>query len=316
MVIFMLQKVELSADQLPFTPSEVTLTYLTSPSKHSPYLISSPLTSTLPCLASPRLALIFLASSPYLTSCCVPGVVTVSTSIDREKRDSYTLTITASDLGSQPQRTSVQMLITVIDVNDNRPLFNMSSLQGAILENSPAGTSVMRIIATDADIGMNAQLVFNFTSMVYSDVFALDSATGEITAKKLLDREKQDRYTLKISVSDHGDPRLSSSADVTITVIDVDDNCPKFEPAVYNRTIRENLPFNQSIVQVTATDVDVKDNEKMMYAIWTGNQGGAFIIDRHGMEIHCRYLFLFLITFRYYLYFFKVVTKRRSGFIN
>lgn len=228
-------------------------------------------------------------------------MVTVSTSIDREKRDSYTLTITASDLGSPPQRTSVQMLITLIDVNDNRPLFNTSSLRGAILENSPAGTSVMRIIATDADIGMNAQLVFNFTSLVYSDVFALDSATGEITAKKSLDREKQDRYTLKIRVSDQGDPQLSSSADVTITVLDVDDNCPKFEPAVYNRTISENLPFNQSIVQVTATDVDVKDNEKMMYAIWSGNEGGAFIIDRQGMEIHCRYLFVLLITFFYYL---------------
>ena len=304
MVVFMPQKVELSADQLSFTPSEVTLTCLTSP-----HHLNTPLTSSHPLyltLLWPWLDLPCLVA--FLTLCCVPGVVTVSTSIDREKRDSYTLTITASDLGSQPQRTSVQMLITVIDVNDNRPLFNMSSLQGAILENSPAGTSVMRIIATDADIGMNAQLVFNFTSMVYSDVFALDSATGEITAKKLLDREKQDRYTLKISVSDHGDPRLSSSADVTITVIDVDDNCPKFEPAVYNRTIRENLPFNQSIVQVTATDVDVKDNEKMMYAIWTGNQGGAFIIDRHGMEINCRYLLLFLITFLHYLYFLR--TKR------
>lgn len=149
----------------------------------------------------------------------------------------------------------------------------------------------MRIIATDADVGMNAHLEFNFTTVEYSDVFSLNPTTGEITALKELDREKQDRYTLKISVSDHGDPRLSSSSDVTITVIDVDDNCPKFQPAVYNRTISENLPFNQSIVQVTATDVDVKDNEKMMYAIWSGNQGGAFTIDRHGMEI-CLFFFL------------------------
>ena len=51
-------------------------------------------------------------------------------------------------------------------------------------------------------------------------------------------------------------------------------------------TISENLPFNQSIVQVTATDADVKDNEKMLYAIWQGNEGGAFTIDRHGMVIY------------------------------
>ncbi|KAJ7336041.1 hypothetical protein OS493_013416 [Desmophyllum pertusum] len=210
------------------------------------------------------------------------GVVTVSGVVDRERRDSYSLTVTASDLGNPPNSSSVQLLITVMDVNDNRPLLNSSSLQGGILENSPAGSDVMRIIATDADIGMNAQLVFNFTTTEYSDVFDLNSTSGEITAKKSLDREKQDRYTLKIRVSDHGDPQLSSSADVTITVIDVDDNCPKFEPTVYNMTISENLPFNQSIVQVTATDVDVKDAEKMKYAIWTGNQAGAFTIDKHG----------------------------------
>lgn len=271
---------------------------------HSPHLTST----HPPHLTSPDL------TAPFIF---VPGVVTVSKGVDRERRDSYTLTITARDLGSPPQSTSVQMQITVIDVNDNRPLFNMSSLQGAILENSPAGSSVMRIIATDADIGMNAALVFNFTTMAYSDVFALNSTTGEITAKKSLDREKQDHYTLKISVSDQGDPRLSSSADVTITVIDVDDNCPKFEPAVYNKTISENLPFNQSIVQVTATDVDMKDNEKMMYAIWTGNQGGAFIIDRNGMEmqifIYFLLFFLFILTFS--LAWFEILTRFYNGLV-
>jgi len=205
--------------------------------------------------------------------------------VDREWRDSYTLTVTASDLGSPQQNTSVQLNITVNDVNDNRPMFNSSSLQGVILENSPAGSTVMRIIATDADTGMNAQLEFNFTTTEYLDVFSLNSSTGEVTALKPLDREKQDRYTLKISVRDHGEPRLSSLADFTINVIDVDDNCPKFQPAVYNKNISENLPFNQSIIQVTATDVDLKDNEMISYSISSGNQAGAFTIDRHGKDI-------------------------------
>ena len=128
------------------------------------------------------------------------GVVTVSGKVDREKQDSHTLTITASDSGDPKQSSSVQLLITVTDVNDNAPLFNTSSLQGAVLENSPAGTSVMRVMATDADVGENAQLMFNFTSKVYADLFAIDSTSGEITALKSLDREKQDLYKLKISV--------------------------------------------------------------------------------------------------------------------
>lgn len=215
-------------------------------------------------------------------------MVSVSKPLDREKRDSYTLTITAHDMGSPPKTSSVQMPIKVLDINDNSPQFNASSLQGGILENSPAGSLVMRVMATDADTGTNAQLVFNLTTKEYSDVFTLNSFTGEITAQKSLDREKQDRYKLKISVSDHGNPQLTSSADVTINIIDVDDNCPKFVPAEYNVTISENLPFNQSIVQVTATDADLKNNEKMLYAIRSGNTaGGAFIIDQYGMFAVC-----------------------------
>ena len=234
----------------------------------------------------------------FFVCVCVLGVVTVSKALDRETRDSYILTITASDRGSPPKASSVRLLIKVLDVNDNSPQFNASSLQGGILENSPVGSLVMRVVATDADIGTNAQLVYNLTTKEYSDVFTLDSLTGEITAKKSLDREKQDRYALKISVSDQGDPKLTSLADVTINVIDVDDNCPKFEPAEYNLTISENLLFNQSIVQVTATDLDISDSKRMQYAIRSGNTGGAFIIDRYGMKvIFFFYNYLFNITF-------------------
>lgn len=222
----------------------------------------------------------------FVSECfCLLGVVTVSKTLDREARDSYMLTVTASDLGSPPKTSSVQMSISVLDVNDNIPQFNASSLQGGILENSPPGSLVMRVMATDADIGSNAQLMFNLTTKEYSDVFTLNAFNGTITTLKSLDREKQDRYTLKISVSDQGNPQLTSSADVIINVIDVDDNCPKFVPAEYNVTISENLPFNQSIVQVTATDADLKNDDKVMYAIWSGNTGGAFTIDRHGMFV-------------------------------
>ena len=215
----------------------------------------------------------------------VIGVVTVSRALDRETRDSYLLTITASDEGNPQKSSSVKLSITVLDVNDNAPQFNASSLQGGIKENLPGGSFVMRVMATDADIGTNAQLVYNLTTKEYTDVFALNSLTGEITTQKSLDREIQDRYTLKVSVRDKGDPQLTSLADVTVNVIDVDDNCPKFEPAEYNLTISENLPFNQSIVQVTATDLDLMDSKMMQYAIRSGNTHGAFIIGQYGMAL-------------------------------
>lgn len=215
----------------------------------------------------------------------VIGVVTVSRALDRETRDAYLLTITASDEGNPQKSSSVKLSITVLDVNDNAPQFNASSLQGGIKENLPGGSFVMRVMATDADIGTNAQIVYNLTTKEYTDVFALNSLTGEITTQKPLDREIQDRYTLKVSVRDKGDPQLTTLADVTINVIDVDDNCPKFEPTEYNLTISENLPFNQSIVQVTATDIDLMDSKMMQYAIRSGNTRGAFTIDQYGMTL-------------------------------
>lgn len=221
------------------------------------------------------------------------GVLSLSKELDRESRDSYTLTVVARDLGSPQMTSSVQVVIKVLDVNDNRPQFNDSSLQGGIPENLPVGTLVMRVIATDADIGSNAQLLFNFTTKAYSDVFALNSNNGEITALKSLDRETQDQYSMKIIVSDMGDPQLTSSAVVIINVTDVDDNCPQFVPAEYNVTISENLGFNQSIVQVTATDADLKNNEVMLYAIRSGNTGGAFTIDKQGILYRLRFLLHF-----------------------
>ena len=210
--------------------------------------------------------------------------MTLSKQVDREQRSLYTLIITATDKGVPSKHSEVNLKINVLDVNDNTPQFNKSTLVGSVLENEADVTSVMRVMAEDSDSGRNAELVFNFTSKENTNLFSLDFRTGEIFTTKSLDREKQERYVLKISVSDRGSPQLSSSADVTIDVIDVDDNCPKFHPAEYNVTIKENLPFGESIVQVTATDVDVVANEKIKYDIRDGNTGGAFLMNRTSGE--------------------------------
>ncbi|EDO46189.1 predicted protein, partial [Nematostella vectensis] len=184
------------------------------------------------------------------------GVITLAQPLDRENKSTYDLAIQARDHGTPPQASSITIRVTVIDINDHRPLINSSSLRGSVRENQPKETHVMRILASDADTGLNAELTFSLLSNEHKSVFTLDNTTGDISTKVPLDREQQAVYTLRIGVADKGNPSLSSVADVIIDVIDEDDNCPRFQPTEYNVTISESLPRGASIVQVTARDID------------------------------------------------------------
>lgn len=81
-------------------------------------------------------------------------------------------------------------------------------------------------------------------------------------------------------MTDHGRVPLSRSEELTINVLDIDDNCPVFSPKVYNVTIEENLPYGTIVLNVTATDKDSGTNAELQYAIKEGDDQGGFSIDR------------------------------------
>ncbi|XP_031561240.1 protein dachsous-like [Actinia tenebrosa] len=205
------------------------------------------------------------------------GIISLGRAHDRERQDAYTLTVQASDLGTPPLQSTTKVYINILDVNDNAPIFNTTSLRGSVKENKPAGTYIMRLTANDADSGYNARIQFRFQTDEYKNLFSLDIYTGEIETRKGLDRERQERYVLKIVALDMGNPRLTSLADVIIDVIDEDDNCPVFQYSEYNVTKSEDIALGAEIVQVLATDVD---QENVTYYIRSGNPGGAFTIDQ------------------------------------
>lgn len=211
-----------------------------------------------------------------------PGIISLGRKPDREHQDSYTLTVQASDLGTPPMLSTTKVYINILDVNDNAPIFNTTSLRGSVKENEPSGTYVMQLSANDADLGPNARIQFGFQRDEYKNLFSLNKDTGIIVTRKALDRERQERYVLKIVASDMGNPRLTSSADVIIDVIDEDDNCPVFQYSEYNITISEDIALGAEIVPVLATDVD---QENVTYYIKSGNPGGAFTIDRKSGEL-------------------------------
>ena len=96
---------------------------------------------------------------------------------------------------------------------------------------------------------------------------------------KVLDREEKAQYKLNVIATDGGTVPLSTTAELTINVLDVDDNCPEFNPKVYNVTIEENLPRDTIVINVTASDRDSGKNAELQYAIKAGDDQGGFAID-------------------------------------
>ncbi|XP_068082261.1 cadherin-89D [Anabrus simplex] len=161
------------------------------------------------------------------------GTIYTQRGLDREERDSYRITVIAENSRGVIRGNGLfQVNIVVEDVNDNPPVFEFSSYEGQVPENSSVGTEVTLshlIQASDADIGENAE--FNFTlDGEDSDMFGIDQKTGKVLVKNRLghslDREDKSVYALKIIAQDNGN--LTSEANLTIHIEDINDNAPHF----------------------------------------------------------------------------------------
>uniref|UniRef100_A0A3Q2QWK0 Cadherin-23 n=1 Tax=Fundulus heteroclitus TaxID=8078 RepID=A0A3Q2QWK0_FUNHE len=197
------------------------------------------------------------------------GEIYILSPLDRETKDHYTLTAVARDNpgGSSNNRreNSVQVLVTVLDVNDYRPRFPKRVYNTSVFENEPSGTSVITITAVDLDEGENAALIYSLLGP-HLDAFSLDPITGLVRSRRLL--QSSERFNFTVVATDQGRPPLWSTADLIITVIDVNDNRPVFvRPA--NGTIihiLEEQPPGLPVYEVHATDADEGVNGEVRYA--------------------------------------------------
>ena len=187
------------------------------------------------------------------------------------------MTVFARDNGSAFLESSTTVSITVLDVNDNKPLFNEKNLHAQILENTKGENDLVLIQSTDQDIGSNAEIVYS----LHHDLFSIHPITGQVKVLRSLDREETDKYNITVVARDKGNPSLSTEAVLKVDVLDVDDNCPVFASSFYKETISENLPFGTSILKVSATDSDLGENARLNYGIMESNDRGAFTIDAY-----------------------------------
>ncbi|XP_075331797.1 cadherin-23 isoform X2 [Odontesthes bonariensis] len=196
------------------------------------------------------------------------GEIYILSPLDRETKDHYTLTALARDNpGGSPNKrreNSVQVLVTVLDVNDYRPRFTERVYNTSVFENEPSGTSVITVTAVDLDEGENAAVLYSLLGQ-HSDAFSLDPNTGLVRSRRLL--QSSERFNFTVVATDQGRPPLWGTADLIITVIDVNDNRPVFvRPA--NGTIihiSEEQPPGLPVYEVHATDSDEGVNGEVRY---------------------------------------------------
>ncbi|KYN09067.1 Cadherin-related tumor suppressor [Trachymyrmex cornetzi] len=196
------------------------------------------------------------------------GQISLMKELDREMSDTYVLTVVAHDAGLETRlSSSATVHIEVLDENDNVPFFVDNKSRISVLETMPINTELLRFKATDNDLGPNSELTFAISAGNKRDTFYIDPLTGILYLRKPLDYEEQIRYTLNITCSDGGHPRLSSVTSLTVEVIDTNDNPPVFPNTAIVRQIREGILVRTPIVTITAEDPDSGDNGVVSYSI-------------------------------------------------
>ena len=160
------------------------------------------------------------------------GFLSVNQNLDREDIAFYSLLISASDNAPNPRRAFVRVNFTVLDENDNSPVFtNVANL--TVVENAASGTNVGSISATDADAGSNGEVRFSIIAGNEDGVFKIEPNSGKITVNGKIDREKTASYTLTVLASDQGKPAMKTKQDFYIAVEDENDNPPIFDKQLF-----------------------------------------------------------------------------------
>ena len=206
------------------------------------------------------------------------GIIKTSTILDREVRSLYNMVVQVVDKGTPALTATTTTTLSILDVNDNNPVFTAFGPY-YVQENVDNFTLVGQIAATDADIGVNAVLQYSLieTSSGIPDHFTIEPDTGILhTWGYSLDREKTNRYTVRIRVRDDGSPPLYTDRTVSIYITDHNDVRPVCVHGQLSLTLPENLPSGVCIADLNATDTDAGNNAAITYSIYFGDSAYQF----------------------------------------
>ncbi|XP_059918639.1 protocadherin alpha-2-like [Gadus macrocephalus] len=199
------------------------------------------------------------------------GYLYVNERIDREELCPNTVkcSLNVEAMLSHP-RDLRRIEIDILDVNDNSPYFMEEDKIIDLTESSYPGERYPLPTAHDVDIGSNTVKAYKLTP---NEHFSLDvqssgdsSLSAELVLQKSLDREKQAVITLTLTAVDGGKPPRSGTLQITVNVMDVNDNTPVFSQSLYKAQIVENAEIGATLLTLSATDLDDGVNSELLYS--------------------------------------------------
>ncbi|XP_063155988.1 protocadherin alpha-5-like [Candoia aspera] len=198
-------------------------------------------------------------------------VLVLKIPLDREESPVHHLVLTATDGGEPKLSGTVQLVIHVLDVNDNPPIFNQSLYRIKLLENTASGTLVINLNATDLDKGINREISYFFSDnlpFLFTKIFSINSDTGEIRVIGKLDYEDTKFYELQIVAEDKGSSPLSGHCKVLIEVLDMNDNIPEVSLNSLSVPLPEDSTPGTVIAIISASDKDSGTSGQVNSFLW------------------------------------------------
>ncbi|XP_069026654.1 protocadherin alpha-8-like isoform X14 [Embiotoca jacksoni] len=222
----------------------------------------------------------------------------ISGALDRELISHYNITIKGTDEGSPPLSSTSVVIITVSDVNDNAPWFSESIINMYVEENSPVGTTLKAVTATDADATDNGRVSYSLVSdnklVPLSTMININSETGDIVSLQPFNYEELNTFQFKVQATDSGVPPLSSNVTVNVLILDENDNNPTvLAPYSEHGSVNsESIPYSAEagyfVAKIRAVDADSGYNALLSYHLSEPKGNNLFRIGTSTGEIRTK----------------------------
>ncbi|KAA0709749.1 Protocadherin gamma-A4 [Triplophysa tibetana] len=180
--------------------------------------------------------------------------------LDREKHDHISLLLTAFDGGEPQMSGTMQIHISVLDANDNTPVCSQPVYKTSIAENSPKGTVLTTVSASDKDQGSNGRISFSIASTAdkEAETFEIDADIGVVKLIGGIDYEKNKYYQIDVHARDGGGH--TDSCKVIVDITDVNDNSPSINIISKSSQISEDSKSGTVIAILNIQDVDSNES--------------------------------------------------------
>ncbi|XP_053936009.1 protocadherin alpha-C1-like isoform X3 [Cuculus canorus] len=185
--------------------------------------------------------------------------------LDREQQATHKLVLTAKDGGNPPKSGDIPVIVTVLDTNDNAPEFEHSVYRASILENSPSGTLVVQVHATDLDEGPNGEIRYSFSNSTSADLqgmFVIHPHTGEVTVSGVLAVQRP-LLEMLVEARDNGAFGMSSTAKLLVEITDVNNHGPEITITSLSSPVPEDAVPGTVIALLSIMDKDPGENGKV-----------------------------------------------------